>query len=69
LIEEDQDNRTLGRLSGLIRVAASDGVNVRFGLKLNAGFLIGGNAALSFSSIDTAYQAIQSGVPGALDYR
>jgi len=44
-------------------------VNVRFGLKLNAGFLIGGNAALSFSSIDTAYQAIQSGVPGALDYR
>jgi hypothetical protein len=44
-------------------------VNVRFGLKLHAGFLIGGNAALSFSSIDTAYQAIQSGVPGALDYR
>ena len=44
-------------------------VNVRFGLKLHAGLLIGGNAALSFSSIDTAYQAIQSGVPGALDYR
>jgi hypothetical protein len=44
-------------------------VNVRFGLKFHAGFLIGGNVALSFSSIDTAYQAIQSGVPGTLDYR
>ena len=30
---------------------------MRFGLKLQAGFRIGGNAPLSFLSIDTAYQA------------
>ena len=44
-------------------------VNMRFGLELQAGFRIGGNAPVSFSSIDTAYWPIQSGVPGALDYR
>jgi hypothetical protein len=30
---------------------------MRFGLELRAGFRIGGNAPVSFSSIDTAYQA------------
>ena len=42
---------------------------MRFGLKPHAGFLVGGNAALSFSSLGTAYEAIQSDFPGALDYR
>ena len=50
-------NRHCPRLSGLIRSANQRRVNMRFGLKLQAGFRIGGNAPLSFLSIDTAYQA------------
>ena len=42
-------------LSRLIRAAANGGSTCAFGLKLQAGFRIGGNAPLSFSSIDTAY--------------
>ena len=43
-------------------------VNVRFGLKPQAGFRIGGNASLSFHRLTLLTTPIQSGVPGALNY-